>query len=115
VPDQAQVEEIIQVMGCSPAQAREPGMRFRAWELRCGQRVTVVGVIHKKDGGIVIAKAEGQPMIVTTLDESSLDVQTTRQSRPALFWAAILGIPGLFVLIVAGIEWGKMLVKLVSK
>lgn len=98
IPSQEQLEEIIQTIGCSPAHVREPGLRFRVWELRKGQQVTVVGVVSERDGHNTIAKAEGHPLVITAMDETSLDKHSVRHAKLALFWAILLGVPGLFVL-----------------
>jgi hypothetical protein len=101
---QEQVEEVVQILGCSPAHVQEPGLRSRVWELRKDQQVTVVGAVFERDGRKYITKAEGRPLVITTMDEISLGHQSTHQLKVALFWAAILGIPGLFVLLFAGRE-----------
>lgn len=103
-PSQEKVEEVAQILGCSPALVREPGLRFRLWELQRDQRITVVGAVFERDGHKYIAKAEGHPLVITTLDEISLGTQSARQMKVALFWAAILGVPGLLVLLFAGRE-----------
>jgi hypothetical protein len=74
------------------------------WELRKDQRVTVVGAVFEREGQKCIAKAEGHPLVITTMDETSLGIQSTHQMKVALFWAAIMGVPGLFVLLFAGRE-----------
>jgi len=99
-----QVEEVVQILGCSPAHVQEPSLRFRLWELRKDQRVTVVGAVFEREGQKCIAKAEGHPLVITTMDETSLGIQSTHQMKVALFWAAIMGVPGLFVLLFAGRE-----------
>ena len=104
VPTQEQVEETVQILGCSLSHVQEPGLRFRLWELQKDQRITVVGAVFERDGQKYIAKAEGRPLVITPMDETSLGVQSTRQIKVALFWATILGVPGLVVLFFAGRE-----------
>ena len=104
VPSQEQVEETVHIMGCSLSHVQEPDLRFRLWELQKDQLVTIVGAVFERDGQKYIAKAEGHPFVITTMDEDSLGVQSSRQIKFALFWAAILGVPGLFVLLFAGRE-----------
>ena len=104
VPTQEQVEETVQIMGCSLSHVQEPGLRFRLWELKKDQRITVVGAVFERDGQKYIAKAEGHPLVITTMDETSLGDQSTHQMKVALFWATILGVPGLVVLFFAGRE-----------
>ena len=101
---QDQIEDILQIMGCSPAHLREPGLRYRIWGLQKDQWVTVVGAIFERDGRNYVAKAEDRPLVITTLDDTSLGAQSTRQARVALFWAAVLGVPGVVVLVFAGRE-----------
>ena len=101
---QDQVVEVAQILGCSPAHVQESGLRFRLWELQKDQRVTVVGAVFERDGQKCIAKTEGRPLVITTMDEDSLAVHSTRQIKVALFWAAILGVPGLLMLVFAGRE-----------
>ena len=101
---QDHVVEVTQILGCSPSHVQEPGLRFRLWELQKDQRVTVVGAVFERDGQRCIAKAEGHPLVITTMDEDSLGVHSNRQMKVALFWAAVLGLPGLFMLVFAGRE-----------
>ena len=114
VPTQEQVEETIQIMGCSPTHVQEPGLRFRVWDLRKDQQVTVVGAVYEREGRNFIAKAEGHPFVITPLDETSLSIQSTRQAKVALIWAAILGVPGLTVLFFSGREIVRLVGRLFS-
>ena len=101
---QEQIDEIVQIMGCSPEHVREPDLRYRVWQLQKNQRVTVVGAVFERDGRNYVAKAEDRPLVITTMDETSLGAESTRHARVALFWAAVLGIPGLLMLVFAGRE-----------
>ncbi len=69
--------------------------RARLWELRGGQRVTVIGTVTQRDGTLVLGKAKKDPLIVTSLLGSNIQVQTQQQIKTAWVMTAVLGIPGL--------------------
>jgi hypothetical protein len=113
-PSLEQVDEVIQIMGFSLTHVQEPGLRLRVWELRKEQQVTVVGAVYERDGRNCLAKPAGHPLVITRMDETSLGTQSTHQAKVALFWAAILGVPGLLVLWVAGREIVRAVGRLLS-
>ncbi len=69
--------------------------RAQLWELRGGQRVTVIGNVSERNGTLVVSKAKKDPLIVTSLLGSSVQVQTQQQVKTAWIMTAVLGIPGL--------------------
>lgn len=101
---QGKIEEVMKILDCSPEHVQEPGLRFRLWELHKDQLVTVVGTVFERDGRKYIAKAQDRPLVITRMDETNLGVQSVHQAQLALVWSAILGIPGLVVLLLAGKE-----------
>jgi E3 Ubiquitin ligase len=101
---QHQTEEVLNILGCSPGNVQGLNLRFRIWELCKDERVTVVGTVFERDEKKYIAKADDRPLVVTTMDETNLGIQSFRQAKLALIWAAILGVPGLTVLLLAGRE-----------
>lgn len=107
VPTQEQLEEAVQIIGCSPDLVREEGLHTRLWELRKGEYVTVVGRVYEQEGQIRIAKADGHPFIITAMDEAGLAKHSLHQARMAFTWAFVLGVPGMIVLIfsVREIAW----------
>ena len=98
IPTQEQLEEAVQIMGCSSDLVRDPGLHARMWELRKGEQVTVVGRVYEQEGQMTIAKASGHPFVSTAMDETSLARHSTRHAQMALFWAFVLGVPGMIVL-----------------
>jgi hypothetical protein len=113
-PTQEQIEAAVQVMGCSPDHVRQPGLRFKIWELAKEQLVTVVGGVFERDGRNTIAKAQGHPLVITSMDDTSLGTQSTRHAKVAFLWAGILGVPGLIVLFFAGRETIRAVGRLLS-
>ncbi len=110
-----QMEEVMKSLDCSPKYIEEPGLRFRVWELGKDQLVTVVGPVFEREGKNYIAKAENRPLVISSLDETDLGLHSIRQAKLALFWAAILGVPGLIVLLLAGREIIKSIGRLVGE
>jgi hypothetical protein len=114
-PTQEQMEEAMQIMGCSPDLVREPGLRTRMWELRKGEQVTVVGRIYEHEGQITIAKAEGHPFVVTAMDEARLASHSIHQAKMAMLWAFVLGVPGMIVLFFSVREIAWLLRRLLNQ
>jgi hypothetical protein len=81
--------------------AADAQVRLHVWELRQGQCVTVIGTVQERSGVRVIASVADQPLIVSALDEPSLEVHTNRQAIAALVGAILLALPGLCMLLVA--------------
>ena len=71
--------------------------RFRVWELRAGQTVTVIGPVFQDQTGLVIRKLEGRPLIISPLLGQELDAQVSSQAGKSRTWMYILGIPGLII------------------
>lgn len=69
--------------------------RSQLWELRGGQRVTVIGVVQQREGRLFVAKSRNQVFIVSTHLGTSIQVQSQQQVKTALIYTAILGIPGI--------------------
>lgn len=86
----------------------------QVWALRAGQEVTVVGTVQQRDGQVVIAKAKGQPLVVSPGDIPDIAVQTRRQSTGAWVGLAALGLIALCLLAVSGITLIRALATLVS-
>jgi hypothetical protein len=76
----------------------DSGGRMRLWELRGGQRVTVVGTVASYEGGLVVMKVKNNPLIVTSLLGSNVQVETQKQVKTAWVYTAVLGIPGVLFL-----------------
>ncbi len=110
-----QMEEVMKILDCSPEHIQEPGLRFRLWELCKDQLVTVIGPVFERDGRKYIAKGEDRPLVITSMDEANLGVQSIRQAQLALIWAIILGVPGFTVLLLAGKEIIKAVGRLFSE
>ncbi|MBM3151764.1 MAG: hypothetical protein FJZ96_06095 [Chloroflexi bacterium] len=72
--------------------------RSQVWELRSGQRVTVIGTVQQCDVGTTLARDKKGPFLVTPLLGKEVQVQTEQQVRTSWVYTAILGIPGLLFL-----------------
>lgn len=72
--------------------------RARMWELRGGQRVTVIGAVMRHGDQMIVAKLKDNPFIVTPLLGSDVQVQSQKQAKTGWTMAAILGIPGLLAI-----------------
>ncbi len=69
--------------------------RSQLWELRGGQRVTVIGVVQQRDGKLLVAKSKSQVFIVSSRLGTGIQVQSQQQVKTAWVYTAILGIPGI--------------------
>lgn len=69
--------------------------RAQLWELRGGQRVTVVGAVTQRDGQLVVGKLKDNPFVVTSLLGAEVQAQSQKQAKTGWGMAALLGIPGL--------------------
>jgi hypothetical protein len=74
-------------------------LRFRMWEFRSGQEVTVVGTVVQSQQGLEINKVQGQPFIISPLLGQTLDAKISIQSKRARTWMFVLGIPGAILLL----------------
>lgn len=100
----------LQAVGLPPAMSGP----VQVWALRAGQEVTVVGTVQQRDGQVVIAKAKGQPLVVSPGDIPDIAVQTRRQSTGAWVGLAALGLIALCLLAVSGITLIRALATLMS-
>lgn len=99
VPNDDQIQAACALLDMPPAMLRGE-LRFRLWELRAGETVTVVGTpTQDAQGNLVVAKAQGQPLIVSRWLGNALDEKLAAQTRLAKNWVLFLGIPGLLFLL----------------
>jgi hypothetical protein len=95
VPQTREIAEAAAILsGLDPVILQGPA-RVTMWELRGGQRVTVIGTVMQREGSLVLARQKKDPLIVTSLLGSNVQLQTRRQIRTAWIMTAVLGIPGL--------------------
>lgn len=98
-PNDDQIQAACTLLDMSPDMLRGK-LRFRMWELRAGDIVTVVGApIQDAQGNLVIAKAQGQPLFVSRWLGNALDEKLAGQTKQAKNWVLFLGIPGLLFLL----------------
>ena len=74
-------------------------LRFRLWELRAGQMISVVGGASRAQNGLMITRIQGQPFVVSPLLGQAIDVKISGQSKLARTWMLVLGIPGALFLL----------------
>jgi hypothetical protein len=89
--------------------------RAKLWELRGGQRVTVIGTIMQSDGKPVVGKFKKDPLIITSLQGDAVQVQTQQQVKTAWILTAILGIPGLLGLCCGLVAMAFYLIRMLQK
>jgi len=99
VPEPEDRAAVLQAVGLPPSL----GGLVQVWALSTGQEVTVVGTVQKRDDQIVIAKAQGQPLIISPGDISDLLAQTGKQSAAAWFMLGALALIILCLLTVFGV------------
>ncbi|NTW36913.1 MAG: hypothetical protein HGB17_12435, partial [Syntrophobacteraceae bacterium] len=75
------------------------GGSMHIWELRGGQRLTVIGTVAPWEGGLVVKKLKKDPLVVTSLLGSQVQLETGKQVKTAWIYTALLGIPGLLLLL----------------
>ena len=98
VPNDDQVQAACILLGISPKILRGQ-IRFRLWELRAGQTVTVIGSIVQGQNGLVILRTQGQPFVVSPLLGQALQGNISSQTKKAQTWTLVLGIPGAIMLL----------------
>jgi hypothetical protein len=98
IPNDDQIQTAIILLGISSNMLRGR-LRFRLWELRGGQAVTVVGGVAQGQAGLEIVRAQGQPFVVSTLLGTQVDGTITSQTNKAKTWMLVLGIPGALMLL----------------
>ena len=74
-------------------------LRFRLWELRAGQTVSVVGGVAQGQNGLEIARVQGQPLVVSPILGQAVDTKITTQTKKAQTWTLVIGIPGALFLL----------------
>jgi hypothetical protein len=111
VPATLAIAEAAAIQTGLPLDVLQGGGSVHLWELRGGQRVTVVGMVSQWDGGLVVKKIKKNPLIVSTLLGTNVQVETQKQVKTAWIFTALLGIPGVLILL-CGL--GMMLVNLIG-
>ena len=109
VPDDNQVQAACILLGISPNSLRGQ-LRFRLWELRAGQTISIVGMAAQEQDRLLVRREQGQPFVVSPLTGEVLEATVSKQKKRAQTWALVLGIPGV-ILLVCGI--GGALVSLI--
>jgi hypothetical protein len=97
VPNDDQIQTACTLLGISPDMLRGQ-LRFRLWEFRAGQTVTVVGAPVQGPNGLTLVKASGQPFIVSPMAGEAVENAISTQTKKATVWTLVLGIPGLLAL-----------------
>jgi hypothetical protein len=97
VPDENQVQAACVLLDISPKMLRGQ-LRFRLWELRAGQNVSVVGTPTQGEAGLLVKRAQGQPFVVSPLIGQAVETQISSQTKKAQTWTLVLGIPGAVML-----------------
>jgi hypothetical protein len=92
--DQASAEAAAILAGLNPVVLRGQ-TRSTLWELRGGQRVTIIGTVMNRDGSLIIARDKKQLLIITSLLGNSVQVQLHEQVKRAWIMTGILGGLGL--------------------
>jgi len=89
--------------------------RAQLWELRGGQRVTVIGAVTQRDGQLVVGKLKDNPFVVTSRLGNIVQVQTQQQIKTGWTMAAILGIPGLLAICCGVVSAGVALIRMLQQ
>jgi len=97
VPSHEVAEAAAILTGINPVLLNAPH-RAQLWELRGGQRVTVIGAVSQRNGSLVVGKLKDNPFIITALLGEAVQVPSQQQARTGWIFSAILGIPGLLAL-----------------
>jgi hypothetical protein len=98
IPNEDQIQAACILLGISPNMLRGQ-LRFRLWELRAGQTVSVVGVVAQSQSGLGIVRVQGQPFVVSPLLGEAVGSAVSFQTKKAQVWTLVLGIPGLLFLL----------------
>jgi hypothetical protein len=98
VPDENQTQAACILLGNSPNMLRGQ-LRFRLWELRAGQTISVVGMPVEGQGGLLVRRAQGRPFVVSPLLGLAVEAQISTQTKKAQTWTLLLGIPGAILLL----------------
>jgi hypothetical protein len=97
-PNDDQVQAACILLGIAPNILRGK-LRFSLWELRAGQKVSLVGGATQGKDGLVISKVQNLPFVVSPLLGQGIDSKISTQSKLARTWMLILGIPGALFLL----------------
>ena len=98
IPDEARIDEACTLLGIDPKILRGR-LRFRLWEMRAGQTITVVGGVSQTQDGLMVTHLQGQPFVVSLLLGAAIGSTVSSQTKKASVWTLILGIPGLIFLL----------------
>ena len=98
VPNDDQIQAAMILLGISAGMLHGQ-LRFWYWELRAGQTVSVVGGVAQGQNGLVIARIQGQPFVVSPLLGQAVDGKISTQTKLSKTWMLVLGIPGVFFLL----------------
>jgi hypothetical protein len=98
VPDENQIQAACILLGISPNLLRGQ-LRFRMWELRSGQTITVIGMPIQGQSGLYLARTQGQPFVISPLLGQDLEAKIYTQTKKARTWTLVLGIPGVIMLL----------------
>jgi hypothetical protein len=93
-PDRERAEAAAILLGL-PLAVFQGRTQSQLWELRGGQRVTVIGVVQQRDGRLFVAKPKSQVFIVSSHLGTAIQVQPQQQIKTAWMMTAVLGIPGV--------------------
>ncbi len=98
IPNEDQIQSACILLGISPNMLRGQ-LRFRLWELRAGQPISVVGIVAQGQNGLGIVRVQSQPFVVSPLLGEAVGSAVFSQTKKAQVWTLVLGIPGLLFLL----------------
>ena len=98
IPDENKIQAVCILLGVSPNILRGQ-LRFRLWELRAGQTISIIGVPVQGQAGLMVKRLQGQPFVVSLLVGQSVETQISTQTNKARIWTLVLGIPGAIMLV----------------
>ena len=98
VPNQDQIQSACSLLGISIPGIHSQ-LRYRLWELRAGQTITVVGGVIQNQSRLEVCRVQGQPFIVSPLLGQAVDASISTQTKKASTWTLVLGIPGAIMLL----------------
>jgi hypothetical protein len=98
IPDEHQLQAACIQLGISP-KILHGHLRFRLWELRAGQTISVVGSPIQVQGGLLVGRTQGQPFIVSPLLGQAVEANISALTKKAQTWTLVLGIPGAIMLL----------------
>ena len=98
IPDDNHIQAACILLGIDPKMLRGQ-LRFRMWELRSGQSITIDGSCAQGQNGLELIHGLGQPFIVSPLMGETIDGNISSQTKKAQTWTLVLGIPGALFLL----------------